>query len=256
MKNPACFIASQTIIETAPLVPELRLYLATEITPIWQATETHLAELNIEPPFWAFAWPGSQLLARWILDHPETVRGKRVLDFACGGGLAGLACAQAGASEVLINDIDQLALEAAQLNASLNDLTLVPIEATGSARNRTSICCFVAMSVTISRWQTALFHGYANAQRKWKSGWPIPVAPMLPKRVLRSLPAQHCRPPWNWKARLQEKPVSIGSCLCDGEYLSHQEVISQRTSLCFLNSLLHDAATRHYPSGPLSRPPS
>jgi len=128
MKNPACFIASQTIIETAPLVPELRLYLATEITPIWQATETHLAELNIEPPFWAFAWPGSQLLARWILDHPETVRGKRVLDFACGGGLAGLACAQAGASGVLINDIDQLALEAAQLNASLNDLTLVPIE--------------------------------------------------------------------------------------------------------------------------------
>ncbi|WP_336945188.1 50S ribosomal protein L11 methyltransferase [Asaia sp. HN010] len=127
MKDPAAFIASQTAIETAPLVSELRLHLATEITPIWQATEAHLAELNIEPPFWAFAWPGSQLLARWVLDHPERVRGKRVLDFACGGGLAGIACAKAGASEVLVNDIDPLALHAAQLNASLNGLSVTPL---------------------------------------------------------------------------------------------------------------------------------
>ena len=126
MKNPAAFITGQTIVETAPLVPELRLHLASEITPIWQATETHLAEMNIEPPFWAFAWPGSQLLARWILDHPQSVSGRKVLDFACGGGLAGIACAHAGADEVFVNDIDPLALEAACLNASQNGLTVIP----------------------------------------------------------------------------------------------------------------------------------
>lgn len=127
MNDPAEFIFSQTVIGTAPLVPELRLHLATEITPIWQATESHLAALNIEPPFWAFAWPGSQLLARWILDHPALVQGRKVLDFACGGGLAALACARSGANTVLVNDIDPLALEAAQLNAGLNALSVTPL---------------------------------------------------------------------------------------------------------------------------------
>ena len=73
-------------------MPELRLHLASEITPIWQATETWLAERNVEPPFWAFAWPGGQALARHILDHPGSVAGKRVLDFAAGGGIAAIAC--------------------------------------------------------------------------------------------------------------------------------------------------------------------
>ena len=72
-----------------PLVPEIRLHLATEITPIWQATQSWLAETGIEPPFWAFAWPGGQALARHVLDHPAQVRGRRVLDFAA-GDLAGL----------------------------------------------------------------------------------------------------------------------------------------------------------------------
>lgn len=126
MKDPAAFIAAQTAIETAPQVPELRLHLASEITPIWQATEAHLAEMNIEPPFWAFAWPGSQLLARWVLDHPASVAGRRVLDFACGGGLAGIACAHAGAGVVYVNDIDLLALEAACLNARINGVKVTP----------------------------------------------------------------------------------------------------------------------------------
>jgi len=128
VKEAENFIASQTVIETAPLVPELRLHLATEITPIWQATEAHLAEMNIEPPFWAFAWPGSQLLARFILDNPALVRDRIVLDFACGGGLAGIAAARSGAAEVLANDIDPLALQAAQINAALNGVSLTPLE--------------------------------------------------------------------------------------------------------------------------------
>lgn len=125
--DPDSFIAGQTTIEVAPGVPELRLHLATEITPIWQATETHLDALNIEPPFWAFSWPGSQLLARYALDHPGRIAGRSVLDFACGGGLAAIACARAGAKEVFVNDIDPLALHCAGLNATLNDVRVTPL---------------------------------------------------------------------------------------------------------------------------------
>ena len=77
-------------------MPEVALHLASEITPIWQATEAWLAEQNIEPPFWAFAWPGGQALARAVLDQPSLVAGKRVLDFAAGCGIAAIAAAQAG----------------------------------------------------------------------------------------------------------------------------------------------------------------
>ena len=82
----------------APLVPEIALHLATEITPIWQATEDWLQRTGIEPPFWAFAWPGGQALARHVLDHPALVAGRRVLDFAAGCGIAAIACARAGAA--------------------------------------------------------------------------------------------------------------------------------------------------------------
>ncbi|CAI9120672.1 class I SAM-dependent methyltransferase [Brytella acorum] len=125
MKSGAgVFIASQTTLGHAALVPEIALYLASEITPIWQATEDHLASAGIEPPFWAFPWPGSQILARHILDHPETVRGRTVLDFACGNGLAGIAAMKAGARHVMACDIDPMALDAVRLNAALNDVTI------------------------------------------------------------------------------------------------------------------------------------
>lgn len=120
MSDAAAFLRAHTVIERPSLVPEIPLYLATEITPIWQATETWLAENNIPPPFWAFAWPGSQALARHILDHPERVVGRRVLDFAAGGGLAGIACAQAGAAWVEAAEIDPFALVAIAANAELN----------------------------------------------------------------------------------------------------------------------------------------
>ncbi len=90
--DPAAFVRANTLPAQAPLVPELTLHLATEITPIWQATEDWLSEHNIEPPFWAFAWPGGQALARHLLDHPEVVAGRRVLDFAAGCGIAAIAC--------------------------------------------------------------------------------------------------------------------------------------------------------------------
>src|SRR6266581_7155040 len=94
--NPTDFVLGNTAITAPPLVPEIRLYLASEITPIWQATEETLARGAVPPPFWAFAWAGGQGLARYLLDHPDVVEGKRVVDFASGSGLVAIAAAKAG----------------------------------------------------------------------------------------------------------------------------------------------------------------
>jgi predicted nicotinamide N-methyase len=116
------FVSGNTTLARAPLVPEIVLYLATEITPIWLATEVFLEQNNIEPPFWAFAWPGSQAMARHVLDNPELVRGRRVLDFAAGGGLAAIACALAGAASVEAVEIDAVASIATRMNAAANNV--------------------------------------------------------------------------------------------------------------------------------------
>jgi predicted nicotinamide N-methyase len=122
------FIRAHTILSQTELVPELTLHLASEITPIWQATETWLREANIAPPFWAFAWAGGQAAARHLLDHPALAAGRRVLDFAAGGGIAALAAVRAGARTVEANDIDPLALTAIRLNAAANQLPVTPLE--------------------------------------------------------------------------------------------------------------------------------
>ena len=118
------FIEANTAPARPAFVPEIVLHLATEITPAWQATEDWLQQRNVPPPFWAFAWPGSQALARHVLDHPDLVRGKRVLDFAAGCGLAAIACAMAGAATVEAADIDPFALAATELNAEQNHVAV------------------------------------------------------------------------------------------------------------------------------------
>jgi predicted nicotinamide N-methyase len=123
---PDAFVQANTIRSHPPLVPEITLYLASEITPIWQATEAWIAERNVDPPFWAFAWPGGQALARHILDHPANIAGKRVLDFAAGCGIAAIACAMAGASSVDAAEIDPLAIAAIDLNAAVNHVLVTP----------------------------------------------------------------------------------------------------------------------------------
>jgi len=105
-------------------VPEIRLHLATEITPIWQATEETLARSALPPPFWAFAWAGGQALARYLLDHPAEVAGRSVLDFGAGSGLVAIAAAKAGAASVLAAEIDHFAVAAIAANAALNDVTI------------------------------------------------------------------------------------------------------------------------------------
>jgi len=118
----ADFIRANTAVATPPLVPEISLHLAGEITPLWQATEASLQRDQLPPPYWAFAWAGGQALARHVLDHPALVRGKRVLDFGAGSGLLALAAVKAGAAETTAAEIDAFAAAAIALNAVLNGL--------------------------------------------------------------------------------------------------------------------------------------
>lgn len=118
------FILENTTLEHPPHTPELSLHLASEITPIWKMTEEALQEIGIPPPFWAFAWAGGQALARYVLDHPDVVRGQGVVDFAAGSGIVGVAAAKAGAARVLAADIDPFCAAAVTLNAEANGVAL------------------------------------------------------------------------------------------------------------------------------------
>ena len=122
--DAASFIRANTAVISPPLVPEIRLHLAGEITPLWHGTELVLARDQLPPPYWAFAWAGGQALARHVLDHPRLVRGKSVLDFGAGSGLLALAAAKAGAAAVTAAEIDPFAAAAIALNAALNALEL------------------------------------------------------------------------------------------------------------------------------------
>jgi len=126
---PEDFIRANTRLEAPPLVPEVKLHLASEVVPLWEATETELAEQGLPPPFWAFAWAGGQALARYLLDHPEVVRGRRVLDFAAGSGLQGIAAMLAGAAAVEAVEIDAFACAACRLNAAANGVEIAVREA-------------------------------------------------------------------------------------------------------------------------------
>jgi predicted nicotinamide N-methyase len=118
--SPAAFILAQTQPGTTALVPEITLRLAHAALPLWHATEETLAQTGLPPPYWAFAWPGGQALARLLLDRPHLVRGRDVLDFAAGGGIAAIAACKAGARRVDAAEIDAFARAALALNAEAN----------------------------------------------------------------------------------------------------------------------------------------
>ena len=118
--DPAAFIVANTRLQPVPHAPEISLWLADEVTPIWRLTEEELGQMGLPPPFWAFAWAGGQALARWLLDHPHEVAGRSVLDFAAGSGLVGIAAMKAGAARVLCADIDPFCGAAVSLNAAAN----------------------------------------------------------------------------------------------------------------------------------------
>jgi len=117
-------ISSGTELGPVPLVPEIRLYQASEPIQLWQHTEQAAGRTGLDPPFWAFAWAGGRALARYLLDHPEAVRGQRVIDVASGSGLVAIAAAQAGAAAVTAYDIDPLAAAAITVNAEANGVAV------------------------------------------------------------------------------------------------------------------------------------
>ena len=126
------FIRANTKLKQPPLVPEISLLLADQVMNLWGETEA-LAAANasglraLPPPYWAFAWPGGQALARYILDNPSEVRGRTVLDFGAGSGLVAIAAARAGGSCVVAAEIDPLALAAIDLNSRANDVFVEPV---------------------------------------------------------------------------------------------------------------------------------
>jgi predicted nicotinamide N-methyase len=117
--EPRAFIREHLRVQTLALVPEFELYLADALVPLWEATEWRAAAPQA-PPFWAYAWPGSQALARYLVDTPSLVQHNNVLDFGAGSGLASIAAARCGAAHVLAVDVDPLASVAQHMNAELN----------------------------------------------------------------------------------------------------------------------------------------
>ena len=162
--DPALFVRRNTAITAPPLVPEIRLHLATEITPIWQASEESLARGAVPPPFWAFAWAGGQALARYVLDHPAEVAGRFVLDFGAGSGLVAIAAAKAGAAGVLTAEIDHFAASAIAMNATLNDVavsvTTADVIDTADLRwevvTAGDVCYEQPMAARVAAWLAAL----------------------------------------------------------------------------------------------------
>lgn len=120
------FIRAHTRLSSPPLVPEIRLHLASDSIALWTQTEA-FAGANLPPPYWAFAWPGGQALARYLLDHPAEMKERTVLDFGSGSGLVAIAAAKAGAAAVCAAEIDALALAAIEMNAQTNTVFIEPL---------------------------------------------------------------------------------------------------------------------------------
>ncbi|HEX5302963.1 MAG TPA: 50S ribosomal protein L11 methyltransferase [Streptosporangiaceae bacterium] len=117
-------IRTGTELRSMPLLPEIRLHQAGDPISMWQQTEQAAGRGDLNPPFWAFPWAGGQALARYLLDHPATVLGRRVIDVASGSGLVAIAAARAGAQAVTAYDTDPLAAAAIGLNAAANGVTV------------------------------------------------------------------------------------------------------------------------------------
>jgi predicted nicotinamide N-methyase len=120
------FVRAHVRVAPVPHVPELVLHQAEEPIGLWQLTEGEYRS-QAPPPFWAFAWAGGTGLARFVLDHPDTVVGRHVLDLAAGSGLVAIAVARAGAAQAWAVEVDPLAAAAIDLNAAANGVRLTTV---------------------------------------------------------------------------------------------------------------------------------
>jgi predicted nicotinamide N-methyase len=125
LADPESFVRSACLLRPVPQVEEIRLHVAGDALGLWQRTEDEHGA-GQPPPFWAFAWPGGQALARYLLDRPGLVAGRSVLDLGSGSGLVAIAAAMAGAATVTASEIDPLAAAAIRLNARANEVP-VPV---------------------------------------------------------------------------------------------------------------------------------
>lgn len=122
------FITAHTSLAPSPFVPEIELHIGGESMPLWEAAFFADDRLPVPPPMWAWPWAGGQALARYVLDHPDLVAGRRVLDVGSGSGIVAIAAALAGAQQVTAVDIEPYAIEACRLNAGANGVTLTTWE--------------------------------------------------------------------------------------------------------------------------------
>jgi predicted nicotinamide N-methyase len=120
-------VVTSTTLRPTPLVPEISLHCAANAYDVWTLTSD--GDESAPMPFWSFPWAGGQALARYVLDNPELVTGRRVLDLACGSGLVAIAAARAGAAHVTANDVDPHAIAAVQMNAHANGVTVTTLAA-------------------------------------------------------------------------------------------------------------------------------
>src|SRR3954464_10009976 len=121
------FLRAHTRLARPTLVPEVQLYVADDVVGLWEAMETEGGGAGQDPPFWAAAWPGGQALARYVLDHPESVAGRRVLDLGAGSGLVAVAALMAGGAGLLASDVDPYSHTAVAVNAELNGVSGIEV---------------------------------------------------------------------------------------------------------------------------------
>jgi predicted nicotinamide N-methyase len=118
--RPRNFIARNTRLAAVPSLPGIRIHMAHEATGLWRIAEGN----DPPPPYWAFPWAGGLALARHIVDHPDVVAGRRVLDLGAGSGLVAIAAMKAGARSAAAVDIDRYAAAAIDLNAAANGVAV------------------------------------------------------------------------------------------------------------------------------------
>lgn len=123
-RSDDAFVRAQTQPAPVPFVPEVCLRMADDAIALWETTESARGEIGLPPPFWAFAWAGGVAVARYVLDHPELVRGRTVLDIAAGSGLVGVAAGLRGAAAVRAAEIDAYAVAAIGINAEANGVRI------------------------------------------------------------------------------------------------------------------------------------
>jgi predicted nicotinamide N-methyase len=154
------FVREHTEIRPVPFVPEIRLHMAAEAIPLWELMERVTGDVGMAPPFWAFAWAGGQALARYVLDHPDLIAGRRVLDLAAGSGLVAIAAKQAGARSVVANEIDGYADAAIEANAELNHVAVERVYGDLLAADPPDVDVVLAGDVFYSREMTGRMVGF------------------------------------------------------------------------------------------------